>query len=441
MRMSGDVVTVVLLAFLLVGLVAGVALVETVIRRSDVGAALVFIFLVAVEMFGYLDLVLITNPVRVTIEDLLFAVILTAAIARALRLRRLTAPQRLSVALLLVMSWAIYRGFGPFGVPAAINESRSLLRFIAVVFYFSTVEPRRQLLERIAWMWLAMCGAIALIVVARWVGNAAGIYQGFFVGYETYPRVVHSDKALVLAQGAIIALPLYLERNRGLVRYITPALLAFVVLLQHRTVWVVTITSILYLLYRERAVARRLLAVIAGASILVAILAATVFSRPEAELSDQLARSAQSTGTFEWRVEGWRMLLTDSGPKDLQELVLGRPYGTGWTRSFVPGWPIDVSPHNFYIESFLRVGIVGLAIILAVYAVAIWATHRASQNATMFGGLLSPVTLHVVVAVQLLYFITYTPDMPQAVLVGLSCAMLNQRADTAATHDRLVARR
>lgn len=434
--------TALLLAFLLVGLVAGVALVETVIRRSDVGAALVFIFLVGVEVFGYIDLVLITNPVRVTVEDVLFAVILTAAIARALRMRSLTAPQRLAIALLLVVTWSIYRGFGPFGGPAAINESRSLMRFIAVVFYFSTVEPRRELLERIAWMWLAMCGAIAFVVVARWVGNAAGIYQGFFVGYETYPRVVHSDKALILAQGAIIALPLYLERNRGLVRYITPALLAFIVLLQHRTVWVVTITSILYLLYRERAVARRLLAVVAGASVVVAALAFTVFSRPEAgALSDQLAYSAQATGTFEWRVEGWRMLLTDSGPKDLQELVLGRPYGTGWTRSFVPGWPIDVSPHNFYIESFLRVGIVGLAIILTLYGLALVATHRASQNSTMLGTLLSPVTLHVVVAVQLLYFITYTPDMPQAVLVGLSCSMLTQRQRTSTSQDRTVARR
>ena len=431
---------VVLLAILVVGLVAGLALVEAVIRRSDVGAALVFILLLGTEIFGFLDFALITQPVRVAPEDVAFAVILTGAIARSLRMRNPTAPQRLAIALLLVISWSIYRGIDPFGLPAAVNESRSLLRFIAVVYYFSTVEQRRELLNRIGWMWLAMSGVMALIVVARWAGNAAGLYEGFFAGYELR-RVVHADAALILAQGAIIALPLFLERKTGLVRYVAPALLAFVVLLQHRTVWVITIAGIVYLLFRERAVARRLLTVMAVAAALLAALAFTVFDQQEAVLSDQLARSAQSTDTFEWRVAGWQMLLSDSGPQGLQELVLGRPYGTGWKRSFVPGWPIDVSPHNFYVETFLRVGLVGLAIILAIYGIALRATHVASRSSPLFGGLMSPVTLHVVVAVQLLYLITYTPNMAQAVLVGLACSMVTQSGRTPSSRDRTLAPR
>jgi hypothetical protein len=84
---------------------------------------------------------------------------------------------------------------------------------------------------------------------------------------------------------------------------IAPSLLAIVVLLQHRTVWVVTILGIVYLLFRERAIATRLVGVLVAAFAVFAVLVFTVFGGND-DVADQLAGSAQRTDTFEWRVWG-----------------------------------------------------------------------------------------------------------------------------------------
>jgi hypothetical protein len=408
------------LIFLAGAAALGVWIVEVVIRRTDVGAMLV-LGLMLERVASPLDLSVFVGPIRFAPDDFLLMVLLTATIARALRIERLTPTQRLFVALLLLVMWAVARGVGPFGVQGAVNEARRLLRFLVSALYFSTMEPRRDLLHRLGWLWLIAALALAAIVVARWAGNVAGLSEGFFEGSEGPIRVVHSDQALFLAQGALIALPLFLDRTRKYARYLAPALLACVVLLQHRTVWVATIAGTIYLLYRAKAIAKRLLPALVASGAVFAVLVFTVFGGDE-EVADQLAGSAQRTDTFEWRVQGWQVLLEDAGPQSLAEVATGRPYGTGWERSFGIGRVVEVSPHNFFIESFLRVGVLGVATLLAIYALALLGTRRVLRLDTDDGTLLSPSFLHVVVAMQLPYYITYTPDTAQGMLLGLACA-------------------
>jgi O-antigen ligase len=122
-------------------------------------------------------------------------------------------------------------------------------------------------------------------------------------------------------------------------------------------------------------------------------------------------------------------------------VLVGLPFGSGWERTLPSGHTIEshISPHNFYLETFLRTGAIGLLLMLALYYLALRASARRGP-APDDGQLLSPSVLFVVIAVQLLYYITYTPDTAQAMLFGLGCAAVlrlqrDPRASGEAVHD------
>jgi hypothetical protein len=406
-----------LLALLVLGLVAGVAATELVIRRSDAGAALVLGYLVANEA-DLIDVAFNIGALNVYDSDLLRVVIVAAAAARLLRLGRLTPAQWVLLGFGLVLLWSVYRGVEANGVAAAVNEARKYITFTAVTLYFSTVEPRQEVVDRLLRMVLWAAAALAALTLLRWGANAAGVTGGI-LGDGSSMRVIPSDSALIVACGALVALPALRRSWPGWIRYATPVLLVFVVLLQHRTVWVVTAAAFLYLLSRTGRLDPRVVGGLASALVVFAVLVFTVFDAVEEGIAEQLSTAATQTNTFEWRVAGWHALLTDAGPQTGPETVTGRPFGGGWERR-VDGNRVDVSPHNFYIETYLRMGLAGVLGLITLYTLAL----RSPRRGTFGGDGLASRDLFVTLAgAQLIYYITYTPDGAQAMLLGLACAV------------------
>jgi hypothetical protein len=408
--------------------IAGLMLLEALIRRTEVGALLVLGLVLLLEI-GVWDLGLSAGAVRIGPNDVLLVFLLTAAVARLLRAGRLSTPQRLLVVFGILVVVSIVQGAGEFGLPATVNEARKFLVFTSSALYFSTMDVRPDLMHRIGRLWIIVAVGLCLLTLLRWSLDVPLLADGAYEGGGSL-RVIPAAQALFIAQAAIMAFPMIADRSRPLLlRFLAPGLLAFVVLLQHRTVWVITAASVLYLLYRERAMASRILLALVLALAVFATLVFTVFADRDDGVTEQLERSAQSTGTFEWRVDGWRALITDSGPEGVFEVLSGQPFGGGWARTMENGAIVDVSPHSFYVEPYLRVGLVGLAAMLLAYAYALRRTAaagRSSATTDVPGGsptLLGPNPLHTVIAVQLLFFITYTPHAGQALLLGLGLAV------------------
>jgi hypothetical protein len=424
-------------AVIVVAALGGLALIEALVRRSDVGIGLVLAVLLLHESAPHIDLSLLTSPVRVGPNDLVVVALLAAATARLLRARQLTVPQRLIVVVLLLIFLSIARGAAAYAIPTAVAEGRKFLQIISALLYFSTVEFRRDLFDRFGKLWLLAASALGAITIARWIGNAAGLRSGFFESSGTNARVIGASMTLILAQAALISFPLLLRRDRLLFRLLAPAFLVLVVVLQHRTVWIATIAGTLYILWRERALAKRALSALTVTLVLFGALAFTLFNTDERDdVTGQLADSAQSTGTFEWRYQGWIILLSDSGPRNPEEVLTGRPFGTGWARALSADNVVDVSPHNFYLETFLRLGLAGLAALLAIYYLALRATRRFPQQRHK-DGLLSPSILHVAIGMQLIYSIAYSPGFAQAMLLGLAAAVASSngyRVDHSSSH-------
>ena len=415
------------LLLLAVAAVGGVAVIEAVVRRTDLGAGLVLGLVLFDTFFAHVSTSIFAGSVRIGTSDILFVILLTAAVARLLRVKGFTTPQRLLIAMLVILAWSLARGAGPFGFPAAVNEGRGYLNFIGAALYFSTVEPRRELLDRIGRIWLFAAVSLSALAVLRWGALAAGVTQGMLASATGDVRVLNAGQTFVIAVGAFLAFPLLADSRRKTTRFLGPAMLVVVVLLQHRSVWVVAAAGTVYLLYRQRALAKHALAALVAAVAVLAVLVSTVFYDDEEAATEQLTQSAQSTGTWEWRVEGWAALLRDSGPEDPEELLVGRPLGTGWERQLGPLGPtVDVSPHNYYVSAFLRLGAIGLAAILFIYAFALRGTRLAARQGHLKGSVLEPDVIHVAIAVQLIYYIPYSTATEHAILLGLAVAVASQ---------------
>lgn len=396
----------------LAGLV-GLVLAEVLIRRSDVAAGIVMVLTVlavAVELPRWS----LAGSVSVDLADLVFVLLLVAAVGRLLRVRRLSPLQVLMVAFGLLVLYSVLRGAASFGFQDAVNEARKYLYFTAGALYFSTATPGREVSDRLGWIWMVGAAAVLALALLRWAGAAAGVTGGI-LGTGGGVRVLPAAAALILAQGFFLSLHWWRRPTGPALRLAAPALLVTVLALQHRTVWVVCLVGLAVLLVRRRALARGFLASLTLGVAASAVLAFTVFEGAGEQIVADLSDRATDLRTFQWRVAGWEALITESGPGTVEEIAVGQPFGAGWERR-VDGGVVHVSPHNFFVETYLRLGLAGLASLVAVYAIALRGLHFGRGP----GGLLSGDALLAVLLTHLVYYITYTPDLSQSVLVGVA---------------------
>lgn len=139
--------------------------------------------------------------------------------------------------------------------------------------------------------------------------------------------------------------------------------LAFVLVIQHRSGWIAIIIALLGVMILERSRLPRRFGLLLGFT-LAATLGVSIaagFGLLD-ELGRRLVQSFESMddsqGTFAARFDGWLRLMDDWLAAPANVWLFGFPFGKGYTRLHFGTW-IDFSPHNFYIDLLLRVGIVG----------------------------------------------------------------------------------
>ncbi|MFI9342453.1 hypothetical protein ACIG0D_14425 [Streptomyces sp. NPDC052773] len=382
-------------------------------------------------------------------SDLLAACAMLVAGARLLR--RGVPPRAellLVLAVMCLIAWSIQRGVGPWGLQTAANDARVYFwQVFASVLYVATAPLHPGRGRAVVRLWLVSAAAYAALSLAGWLNTGLhSVVDAVTVGGVLYdPRPVPARSALVLAQSAVLLLcPLgggssgpntTAENGPGRDRpgrkgrpdggrgKILPALLclAFVVLLQHRTVWATTIVMavVWWALIPSRPGQRLAYAAAAVLSSCVAALtfAAGMFGGIGSVLADSFTETQSANSTFSWRVHGWQELM--DGPKTLTEWLLGSPFGSGYDR-WVGGVLISVTPHDYYLHVVLRLGVVGLLTLLTLY-VLLWRRLGRGGNGTP--------ALRLMVVSQLVLFVSYAPFPEQGVLLGL--CLWQVRADAA----------
>jgi O-antigen ligase len=229
---------------------------------------------------------------------------------------------------------------------------------------------------------------------------------------------------LVLAQGFFLVLAM--RRGRGshstfVHKWLAISLFVAVFLLQHRTVWVAFLAALAVAALRIRGLATRVAVVLVLGGALGSYLILGLFAGSEQpSLAESLSVQTSNVDTFFWRVEGWEALLRDQAAESADEIAIGTPYGTGFRR-LVAGGEVTSSPHNFYISTYLRQGILGLAAFLLAYGYALVQLSRRAKRPGL--GFADPDTMLVLLVSQLTFFIAYAPRMEQGLILGLAVAL------------------
>ncbi|MDP8969421.1 MAG: O-antigen ligase family protein, partial [Actinomycetota bacterium] len=363
-----------LIVLLLAVGVLAIGLCEALIRRPLLAAWLVLGITVVTTALGAPGQV--GGGVVVRAADAVFALVLVAAVARLLRVERLTTRDRLLIGLALLLAVSLLRGLPRYGL-GAVLEFRTFLHVFGAALYFASVRPHPALLERVGRLWLGAGVALAGIVALRWTATFAGFDLGpFAAGHASAQyalRAVDGPTSFIIGQAFVIALPIAQERgrDRDWRRHLAIAFGILVVLLNRRTVWVAVLAGLVLLVLRSKEVRRRLAPLLVGAAVISSV---ALLALPDSvDSGEDVGSSATNTDTLVGRVEGWEALLTER-PQGF-EWVIGEPAGSGFSR-LVGENKVSSNPHNFYIEVFLRTGIIGLVCMLALYVTALKALRR-----------------------------------------------------------------
>lgn len=366
-------------------------------------------------------------------QDMVF-IIVAAAGAGRLILSHLFLQRKLTLfelgwmlfGLLLLISFA--QGSLSYGLQVAGVEFRQYFYFFAGTLYIASFPIGQVRLKRITRLWLLTAGVVVLLAMFRWIAEGAGLsitaqWEGVG-GPGLEIRVLNASQTFFLAQTFLLGLYLWLAADSSrLWRYFPMLLLPVVVLLQHRTVWVACLAAILLVMLREKKVRSKMLIVLSGGVVVGLILAPLVAGGlggvTEALNSSTAEALNTQESTFTWRLNSWQVLLTDGYLSTYADYLLGQPFGTGYAR-YVPDVTglVTESPHSYYVQTLLRTGMLGLAVLLCVYAGVFARLLRfgALQTARYF----SPQLMVVLLFTQLIFFVTYTPSYEQSILLGLA---------------------
>ena len=418
---------------LLLGLVAviaagfGLALLDLTIRRAEVGAAAVFLAVIVQAAFVYNVPSLTLGDIRVGVTDVVAVIVLAAAVARCLRLRHLSRHQHWLIVLGVLLLVSLVLGVVSYGVQSSINDSRQYLFFVGAAMYMATFPPNADLYDRIGRIWLVAAALMVLLACVRWLDVFGGIDLGVpaeINGVDTEIRVLDGPYAFFLAGPLILTVPFWLRRGQTRwVRWLGVVLLIALIALDRRTVWLAILVGMAVLLLRGRRLQPRAVALVAAAVIvIVLVFAGDVVARdqtaPPGTVTSQPLGGDRATGTVTWRVEGWSILVDRWAESPVNWLV-GEPFGSGYART-LDGSDVESHPHNFYIETMMRAGLGGL---IALIALTVGLMRRLWRFSIGGVGLFDPSLLAPLLAMQLIWCLTWAPGLEQGIVTGIAIAV------------------
>lgn len=425
--MAGLVVSVLALVFVLL------------YRYPLLGAALVFCTFFAESLVAELP-PLSLGPISTYPQYLVFVALAMVGSARLI-LGRLAGDGRfapielwyLAFGLLILISFV--RGALEYGAGDAGLDFREYFYFFAGALYFLTFPIEPSSLKKLTLMWLSAAGALVLLAAFRWATGAVVPLTEVQLAESGETRVLTAAQTLFIAQAVIMSLYL------GLVRisprpwhYLAIIFLPVLLLLQHRTVWIVVFVFLIVIGLRESRLRSKLGLILAAGLVSGTVVLLTPFSGETGTLLSSLESSASRTGTFEWRVESWVALLTSDRLDTYTNFLLGEPFGAGYRR-YLPGIDleyVDVSPHNFYVQTLLRTGLLGTIVLVSTYAFLLLRLRSFVPNGEV--GYLDRQQIFVLLLTQLIFFITYAPHFEQGIFLGLAIGLARYASSHETVH-------
>ncbi|GGG21827.1 hypothetical protein GCM10007304_39580 [Rhodococcoides trifolii] len=367
------------------GLTGMFVLVYVVSRRFAVGLAVVSFMAVSNWDIPIWPTLVYVGGLSVTVPDVFTAVFVLSALVRSPNvLSRLFSAYSLLLALLVLMlSYSLVVGISQFGLGTAVNEARAWISILGVSFWILTYPCAQQDLRAQFEKFLTLTGfGVAIVAVVHigmyGLGNASsGVLNDNGIT-AIGGRPITAVQAMFISVAALLALSKW---SRGLGNWhlgLFCVFGVFVLITQHRSVWVATLAGVVVIIGSIPVVRLVVLAWWACAIALVSYVAASLGGL--VTIGSDLTASAQNSNTYNGRLYDWSVLIDRSIIQGIDTIMLGAPFGSGWNRIRPDGILLTYIPHNWYISSYLRVGVVGLVAFVAVLLIALVYTFIAARS-------------------------------------------------------------
>lgn len=315
-------------------------------------------------------------------------------------------------------------GIATNGFKGAGLEFRPFFQIFAALAFglvFGDLIEVRRAFWTVFWMLGFFLAGLALI---RWGMVGAGIRYAEWTTStkgpnKGYLRVLNAAQTLFLAEVVLISLATEHARKFRVLAWIA---LGMVVVLMHRTIWVVTIIGLGWLLlHRRRDEEPSHLNALLGPTLglLACVGIVMLFGTLRGLIGSTVEEAFDSrSSSLQGRLGGWIELLD---PKDFTpfQWVLGKPFGSSYVR--VQGQEIvRYNPHSQYVAWLLRTGIIGL-----LSWCILWFKAARQKG----GGSWIPL----LVVMQVVYGITYIISPEQGLLLGVAFVGLPRMGDQEST--------
>ncbi len=252
-------------------------------------------------------------------------------------------------------------GITAFGPGSAVNAARSLLYFFGAMTWALAVRPDRLRLDTVS-----LFIGWALVLLALYHGVRFGFGgPGTVISVEYFG--VQNGRVLIAAQAMALLLcsaTLLLGTTgsaKGRSQFSVFSSLVFggvAVIAQHRSVWAAATLGVAAVwLWSPRRRARKkafILLVLATWVGLIGWLSGALVG------SDWFA-SVSSGDTYDWRTSSWQNLISQAIARGPFTVLFGDAFGSGaFLRQIPNGAWTTVSSHNWYVEIFVSLGVIGL---------------------------------------------------------------------------------
>lgn len=349
---------------------------------------------------------------------LVFITIFIILIAK-LRINKMDLPIYLFGVLIVV---SFLRGLQLYGIETAANSLRNYLYFYAPLLAIVVIGWNAISLPKLIHAWGLISWLIFGIVLIRWTMVAIGSVQNpdWVAPGGGMVRVINAAQTFFLLQTVIFVFSIpkgikLMPFQRALPWVLIPT----IVVLQHRTIWVILLFILIWFAIKTKKVLVYLPLLIIGFVIIFALIL-NLFENNR--FLESIMGSAQDLQNFRWRMESWRQLLSTTRNQSFIDYVFGQPFGAGFFRyMFDSSYSSDTAPHNYFVETFLSIGIIGLFLFILIYLRSLTLLKRYQRY-------LATRPFFLLLISQLLFFLTYSPNYEQGLLLG-SALLLNKSLD------------
>jgi len=333
-------------------------------------------------------------------------------------------------------------GLASYGTAAGV-QARPYFYAIAIASYAMSFPLEERHLRQLLTLMASASACFLLLCIYRWTVYYLPIpellpEEGHY-NVDGAMRVIRSNEALMVAQSLIVFLFVSgLGATAHWMRALAPALLGAVIALQHRSVWVASIAGVMFSLLvagsNQRSRGRQLVLLV-GTALLTA--APMMMSDQLAGVASQVSRSAQSgaagEGTASERLQSWQEIVSAWSNDGPVALAIGRRFGSDTSRlvrdpSTGALRRIGYTAHNHYVQTLSSLGLLGLLAFLAAFTHAISGLYRLVRQG--IGPGVSEALL-VLLLMQAVYYIPYSTDYFQHLILGMALAYVASHREAA----------